>query len=726
MNNTVLSRYEELAQHAHTQWQQSGRNDKIIIQVGSATCENAAGATEVWREFERNIQASGRDDIILHQVGCTGRCSREPIVGVLMPGRMPVKYQRVTRDSAHQIFSRHIQGGEPVAELTLDQTMPRLKRQVILCEARHCGTRGDEDIFTVFQDEINRAGLDPEENTLIHVGALGFCSIHRKMISTCVMVRPENTVYFVKDRKDVQEIVAQHLVEGQIVDRLRCQEDPISLRFFDLYGDAAFFNRQTRISLRNAGVINPESLYEYIHYNGFRALSLSLSNGDPDWLVERVLESKLRGRGGGGYPTGRKWKDAHRHANDQRYLICNADEGDPGAFMDRSMLESDPYSVIEGMIIGGYAIGATRGFFYVRAEYPLAIKRIEKALAECRKHGLLGQNILGSDFSMDLEVRLGAGAFVCGEETALIHSIEGERGQPRIRPPFPTESGLWGKPTVINNVETFANIAPLLLYGSDWFASVGTEFSGGTKVFALAGKIQHTGLVEVPMGTTLREVVYNIGGGIPGGKQLKAIQTGGPAGGVIPAEYLDMPIDFDTLGRLGSIMGSGGMIVLDEDDCMVDVAKFFMTFCQGESCGKCTPCREGTKRMLEILERITMGKGEMEDLDKLERLASLVKNTSLCGLGRAAPNPILSTLRHFRDEYEPHVKEKRCPARKCKTLIHYEIDPAKCVGCTMCARNCPTNCISGGRKEVHVIDQVECIKCGRCFDVCRFDAVNRK
>lgn len=726
MNNTVISRYEELAKEAHTRWEKAGRNDKIIIQVGSATCENAAGATEVWREFERNIQASGRDDIILHQVGCTGRCSREPIVGVLMPGKMPVKYQRVNRDSAHQIFSRHIQGGEVVAELALDQTLPRLKRQVILCEARHCGTKEEEGVFKMFEEEIEKAGLDPEENTLIHVGALGMCSIHRQAISTCVMVRPENTVYFVKDRKDVQTIVNEHLKHGEEVKALRCEEDPISLRFFDLYGDAAFFNRQTRISLRNAGVINPESLHEYIHYNGFRALSLSLSKGDPEWLVERVLESKLRGRGGGGYPTGRKWGDVKHYAKDQRYIICNADEGDPGAFMDRSMLESDPYSVIEGMIIGGYTIGASRGFFYVRAEYPLAIKRIEQALDECRKNGLLGKNILGSDFSMDLEVRLGAGAFVCGEETALIHSIEGERGQPRIRPPFPTQSGLWGKPTVINNVETFANISPMLLYGSEWFASVGTEFSGGTKVFALAGKIQHTGLVEVPMGTTIREVVFNIGGGIPDNKELKAVQTGGPAGGVIPAQYLDMPIDFDTLGKLGSIMGSGGMIVLDEDDCMVDVAKFFMAFCQGESCGKCTPCREGTKRMLEILERITMGKGELEDLDKLERLANLVKNTSLCGLGRAAPNPVLSTLRHFREEYEAHVVDKKCPARKCKTLIHYEIDPEKCMGCTMCARNCPTDCIAGARKEVHVIGQADCIKCGRCFDVCRFDAVARK
>jgi NADH:ubiquinone oxidoreductase subunit F (NADH-binding)/NAD-dependent dihydropyrimidine dehydrogenase PreA subunit len=413
-------------------------------------------------------------------------------------------------------------------------------------------------------------------------------------------------------------------------------------------------------------------------------------------------------------------------AETTRYIICNADEGDPGAFMDRSMLESDPFNVVEGMIIGGYAIGAHRGFFYVRAEYPLAIQRIQNAINACRRMGLLGKNLLGSGFDFDLEIRLGAGAFVCGEETALIHSIEGERGQPRVRPPYPTESGLWGKPTVINNVETFANIAVVINFGADWFSRIGTPDSGGTKVFALAGKITHTGLVEVPMGITLREIIYEIGGGVAGGKRLKAIQTGGPAGGCIPAEMLDLRVDFDSLNKIGSIMGSGGMIVLDEDDCMVDIAQYFTAFSQDESCGKCTPCREGTTRILEILNRITSGNGTEKDLEKLERLAQLVKKSSLCGLGRAAPNPILSTLTHFRDEYIAHVVEKRCPAKKCVALVKYEIEPAKCVGCTACARNCPVECISGTRRQPHEIDQMRCIKCGRCFQVCRFNAVIRQ
>jgi NADH:ubiquinone oxidoreductase subunit F (NADH-binding) len=442
-------------------------------------------------------------------------------------------------------------------------------------------------------------------------------------------------------------------------------------------------------------------------------------------VIDEVTRSKLRGRGGGGYPTGQKWKMGHDAAEKTRYLICNADEGDPGAFMDRTMLESDPLNVIEGMIIGGFAIGARQGFVYCRAEYPMAIERIQGAIDQCYQWGLLGKNILGSDHSFDLEIRLGAGAFVCGEETALIHSIEGERGQPRVRPPYPTEHGLWGKPTVINNVETFANVPAVINYGADWFARIGTAKSGGTKVFALAGKIRHTGLVEVPMGTRLQAIIYDVGGGVAGDRKLKAIQTGGPAGGCIPAKWIDLGVDYDTLTKAGSIMGSGGMIVLDEDDCMVDIAKYFMTFSQDESCGKCTPCREGTTRMLEILDRITSGNGTLEDLDKLKRLGLLMRRASLCGLGRAAANPILSTLEHFRDEYVAHVVEHRCAAHKCKALVHYEIDPQKCVGCTVCARNCPVTCISGVRKEAHIIDQLRCIKCGRCFEVCRFDAVKK-
>lgn len=725
--SAILQKYDSLVALANTHRDETGADSKIRIRVGSATCEHAAGSQVVFEEFRRYIASSGRSDILLERTGCTGRCSREPIVGVFIPGKMPVKYQQIDRDAAHRIFAEHVLGGNPVMENILDHAPENCRYQIMMCDGSGCGGALEGGVRTVFEMKLAASGLDPETVHLSTVGCLGFCSVADKQAGiTQIMVRPDNVIYRMKTPADVEEIIESHLKQGKLVEHLRTQEQPISQRFYDLYGDVAFFNRQNRIALRNAGVVDPESILDYVHYRGFSALSQVLERKDPEWVVAQISESKLRGRGGGGFPTGMKWASARKAAETTRYIICNADEGDPGAFMDRSMLESDPFSVVEGMIIGGYAIGATQGFFYIRAEYPLAITRIEHALEECRKHGLLGKNIMGSGFDFDLQIRLGAGAFVCGEETALIHSIEGERGQPRIRPPFPAQSGLWGKPTIINNVETFANIPPIIVYGPEWFHRIGTEKSGGTKVFALAGKVTHTGLVEVPMGATLRKVVFDIGGGVTGGKNLKAIQTGGPAGGCIPAEFLDTPIDFDTLARMGSIMGSGGMIVLDEDDCMVDVAKFFMTFCQDESCGKCTPCREGTKRMLEILERITNGAGVMEDLDKLERLSKLVKRSSLCGLGRAAPNPVLSTLKHYRHEYEAHVLERRCPARKCKALIHYEVDADKCVGCTMCAKNCPVSCIAGARKEVHTIDQLRCIKCGRCFEACRFKAIKKQ
>ncbi|MCX5771422.1 MAG: NADH-quinone oxidoreductase subunit NuoF [Candidatus Hydrogenedentes bacterium] len=564
-----------------------------------------------------------------------------------------------------------------------------------------------------------------DEVRFSEVACLGACQHKVEGIYSHILLLPENILYFVRGEKDVESIVREHILGGRVVEALRVSEELLWRRFFDVYGDVAFFSKQNRIALRNCGVVDPESIEEYLNYMGFAALAKVLARGEPDFVVNEITRSRLRGRGGGGFPTGAKWAHAIKNPETERFIICNADEGDPGAFMDRSMLESDPFSVLEGMLIAGYAIGASRGFYYVRAEYPLAIKRVQHAIDTSRQWGLLGKDILGSGFDFDLEIRLGAGAFVCGEETALIHSIEGERGQPRIRPPFPTERGLWGKPTVINNVETLANVPAIINYGADWFSRIGSDKSGGTKVFALAGKVRHTGLVEVPMGTTLREVVNDIGGGVAAGKKLKAIQTGGPAGGCIPEKWMDTPIDFDTLTQAGSIMGSGGMIVLDEDTCMVDIAKFFITFSQDESCGKCTPCREGTTRMLEILERITSGSGTLEDLEKLERLARLVKRSSLCGLGKAAPNPVLSTLTHYRDEYEAHVIEKRCPARKCTALVRYEINPEKCTGCTACARKCPVACISGIRREPHVIDQDRCIKCGACFEVCRFGAVDR-
>ncbi len=618
--------------------------DVIQIRVGSATCENASGAREVAEEFKKNIVVYGSDNVKLLTVGCTGRCSCEPIVSVSKPGKKMVVYQKVDRETAHKIFVSHIKEDRLVEESLL----------------------GDASIYNTNKSQT---AYSPSQQNLA-----GF---------------------------------------------------PMTEEFLKLYGDIPFYNSQTRIALRNSGIINPESLHEYISRQGFLGLNIVLDKADPEWVVDQISIAKLRGRGGGGFPTGKKWHLARMSEEKIRYVVCNADEGDPGAFMDRSLLESDPFSVIEGMIIAGYAIGAQKGFFYIRAEYPLAVERVQKAIDLCHKEGLLGKDIWGTGFNFELEIRLGAGAFVCGEETALIHSIEGERGQPRTRPPYPVVKGLWNKPTVINNVETLANIPAIMVMEANNFNKIGTAVSGGTKVFALAGKVNHTGLVEVPMGTSLREVVFGIGGGIPNGKKLKAVQTGGPSGGLLPYSVIDTPIDYDTLAASGSIMGSGGMIVLDEDDCAVDVAKFFLIFTQDESCGKCSPCREGTLRMLEILERITSGNGTLEDLVNLERLANLVKKASLCGLGKAAPNPVLSTLKHFRDEYLAHVVDKRCPAKKCAALIRYEIDPEKCVGCTACARVCPVKCITGERKFAHIIDQKQCIKCGACFNICKFSAVKK-
>jgi len=508
-------------------------------------------------------------------------------------------------------------------------------------------------------------------------------------------------------------------------EKITKEKDHLYDRSKEVFGDLDIFKKQTRITLRNCGVIDPESIDDYIAVRGYEAIAKVLTQMKPEEVIAEIKKSGLRGRGGAGFPTGLKWELTAKEKSDEKFVICNADEGDPGAFMDRSTIEGDPHTILEGMMIAGYSIGANKGVIYIRAEYPLAIARLEKAIKDAKEKNLLGKNILGSNFSFDIEIRLGAGAFVCGEETALIRSIEGGRGTPKPRPPYPSVSGLFGKPTVINNVETWANVPPIIIEGAEWFASIGTEKSKGTKVFALAGKIKNTGLVEIPMGTTLREIIYEIGGGIPNNKKFKAVQTGGPAGGCLTEKFLDTPVDYESLAAAGSIMGSGGMIVIDEDSCMVDVAKYFLEFTQSESCGKCTPCREGTKRMLEILIRITKGNGEKGDIEKLLRLSDTIKKASLCGLGQNAPNAVISTIANFREEFEAHINQKCCPAKGCKELAHYEINSEKCIGCGACRVKCPVNCISGDLKKPHKIDQSKCIKCGNCFDVCKFDAVRR-
>ena len=593
------------------------------------------------------------------------------------------------------------------------------RTHVLVCGGTGCTSSGSARIRERLEKEIEANGLS-DEVCVVKTGCFGLCALGPIMI-----VYPEGTFYSMVQEEDIPEIVTEHLLKGNVVKHLLYEETVKADKIIPL-NETNFYKKQHRVALRNCGVINPEKIDEYIGTGGYEALGIVLTEKKPEDVIQILLDSGLRGRGGAGFPTGLKWKFAAGNDADQKYVCCNADEGDPGAFMDRSILEGDPHAVLEAMAIAGYAIGASQGYIYVRAEYPIAVQRLEIAIEQAREYGLLGKNIFDSGFDFDIELRLGAGAFVCGEETALMTSIEGNRGEPRPRPPFPALKGLFQKPTILNNVETYANIPQIIVNGPEWFASMGTEKSKGTKVFALGGKIHNTGLVEIPMGTTLREIVEEIGGGVPNGKKFKAAQTGGPSGGCIPAEHLDIPIDYDNLLSIGSMMGSGGLIVMDEDTCMVDIAKFFLEFTVDESCGKCTPCRIGTRRMLEILEKITKGQATMEDLDKLEELCYHLQSDSLCALGQTAPNPVLSTLRYFRDEYIAHIVDKKCPAGVCKDLLQYKIDPDKCKGCTLCARTCPADAIIGKVKEVHMINPEKCLKCGACMEKCRFGAIYKE
>ncbi len=597
--------------------------------------------------------------------------------------------------------------------------MSNYRMHLLVCGGTGCTSSDSLVLVDKLNESIEKHGLSNEVEVVV-TGCFGFCEK-----GPIIKVYPDDVFYVSVKPEDADEIVAEHVVKGRQVDRLLYVEPNLKVKL-EGQKDLPFYKKQIRIALRNCGFINPEDINECLAADGYQALAKCLTEMTPDDVITIIEKSGLRGRGGGGFPTGLKWKFTRKSKADEKYIICNADEGDPGAFMDRSILEGDPHSVLEAMAIAGFAIGAEHGYIYIRAEYPLAISRLEIAISQARELGLLGDDILGTGFNFDIELRYGAGAFVCGEETALIHSIEGDRGEPFTKPPFPAESGVWNLPTSVNNVETFSNVPPIILKGAEWFRSIGTEKSPGTKVFALAGKVNNVGLVEVPMGITLREVIFDIGGGIKDGKKFKAVQTGGPSGGCITEENLDIPIDYESLNQIGSMMGSGGMIVMDEDNCMVDIAKFYLEFTVDESCGKCTPCRIGNKRLFEILTNITKGKGTEEDLVNLQELGEIIKDTSLCGLGQTAPNPILSTIKYFYDEYYAHVVEKRCPAGVCQDLLTYYILPDKCVGCTACARVCPVPCISGEVKKLHVIDQELCIKCGACFNKCKFNAIEKR
>ena len=600
--------------------------------------------------------------------------------------------------------------------LRKDINYPGNEKHILVCGGTGCTSSHSGKIIEKLNEQIKEKNI--ENVRVVRTGCFGLCARGPIMV-----IRPEDTFYAMATEDDVEEIIDKHIIKGEIVERLLCKDvDGTVVKKLD---ELNFYKKQHRIVLKNCGLIDPENIDEYLAFDGYKALEKVLTKMTPDEVIKEVSDSGLRGRGGAGFPTGRKWQFAKNSVDDQKYVACNADEGDPGAFMDRSVLEGDPHTVVEAMAIAAYAIGANKGYVYVRAEYPIAVHRLQVAIDQARAYGLLGDNIMGTGFKFDLEIRLGAGAFVCGEETALMESVEGRRGEPRPRPPFPAVKGLFGKPTLLNNVETYANITQIILNGEEWFASIGTEKSKGTKVFALGGNINNVGLVEVPMGITLREIVYDIGGGVPNGKEFKAAQTGGPSGGCIPAQYLDTPIDYESLNAIGSMMGSGGLIVMDDTTCMVNLARFFLDFTVDESCGKCPPCRIGTRRMLEILERLVEGKGQEGDIEKLEKLAMNIKRSSLCGLGQTAPNPVLSTLKYFRDEYEAHIKDKKCPAGECKAMTQVKIDKEKCRGCGLCAKNCPVSAIHGEIKSPFEIDSNKCIKCGVCIAKCPFRAISR-
>ena len=689
-------------------------DDRVEVNVGIGDCGMESGARDVLKTFFDEVNAAGLDKVSVVAVDCTEGCTSGTSVEIVKPGQPPVKYSAVDCARAKEIVATDLAGCCSAETTTMSMNPTRL--QILICGGTGCISSGCLDVETALIESLAKNGLT-DDVTIAKVGCFGFCEQ-----GPIVKIYPDNTFYVRVEGKDMEEIVTEHLIKGKHVERLLFK-DPETGERYHHHRDMPFYKSQIRVALKHCGMVDPERIDDYIGVEGYEALSRALTQMTPAEVTQTIKDSGLRGRGGAGFSTGLKWEFAAKVESDKKYVVCNADEGDPGAFMDRSILEGDPHGVIEAMALCAYAIGSDEGVVYIRAEYPLAVNRLRKAIEDARAYGLLGKNLFGTNFSFDISINLGAGAFVCGEETALLNSVEGQRGEPRIKPPFPAVKGLWDKPTIINNVETLVNIPQIILQGAEWFAGIGAPGNSGTKVFALAGKVNNVGLVEVPMGTTMRDIVYKIGGGIRNGKKFKALQTGGPSGGCISYEDLDLEITFENLQKAGSMMGSGGMIVVDEDDCMVDLAKFYLDFTVEESCGKCTPCRVGNTRMYEILDRMSKGQGKPSDIDELKNLGQTIKDTSLCGLGMSAPNPVLSTIDRFLSEYEAHVIDKKCPAGACKDLVSYVIIPEKCIGCTLCKRVCPVNCIEGELKKPHVIDQDKCIKCGACVDKCKPKAI---